>query len=66
MRSRGRTGPALLRGCWGKRGVPTPGGAHPQLGDQQVNGDGGSLGRVEDQEGIRPVFTCPLGPKGAC
>ena len=66
MRSRGRMGPAPLRCCWGRRGVPTPGGAHPQLGDQWVNGDGGLLGRVKDRKGMRPVFPCPLGPKGAC
>ena len=56
------TGPTHLRGSWGRERVPTPGGAHPWLRDQQ-----GQRRPLREQRNGREhseSFPCPLGYQG--
>ena len=62
-KSGGRMGLVLLRGGWGRGGVPTPRGAHSPLRDQRGQGDtfGGSEGNVAS---ISPTCSGPSKPAG--
>ena len=63
-RSGGQTGLVPLRGGWGRGRVPTPGGAHSQREDQQVQGE--TLKGSEDWKGTQPVFPLPTRAYGVC
>ena len=61
----GPTGPAPLRGGWGRGGLPTPSGTHPRLGVQWGRGDPGGDGEGHrgTEGNAASVFPVHLAPR---